>query len=51
MAGSFRVEKPYFKMPDLTFSSKLDWGSYIISIAKNVQENWSLDSFFEVSFS
>ena len=24
-------EKPSFKMPGLTFSSKLDWGSYIIS--------------------
>ena len=29
------LEKIYFnKMPRLTFSSKLDWGSYIISIAK-----------------
>ena len=27
-------EKPTFKMPGLTFSSKLDRGSYIISIAK-----------------
>ena len=36
----------------LTFSSKLDWGSYIISIAKNcLQENWSFNSFYEVSFS
>ena len=34
-----------FKMLGLTFSSKLDRGSYII-----LQENWSLDSFYEVSF-
>ena len=27
-------EKSFFKMLGLTFSSKLDWGSYIISIAK-----------------
>ena len=27
-------EKPSFKMLGLTFSSKLDWGSYIASIAK-----------------
>ena len=27
-------EKPSFKMLGLTFSSKLDWGSYIISVAK-----------------
>ena len=29
-------EKSSFKMLGLTFSSKLDWGSYIISIAKTV---------------
>ena len=28
------VEKSSFKMLGLTFSAKLDWGSYIISIAK-----------------
>ena len=27
-------EKPYFMMFGLTFSCKLDWGSYIISIVK-----------------
>ena len=27
-------EKSYFKMLQLTFSSKLDWGSYTISIAE-----------------
>ena len=31
--GSVLEEKPSFKMLGLTFSSKLDWGSYIISIA------------------
>ena len=32
--GSFLEEKSSFKMLGLTFSFKLDWGSYIISIAK-----------------
>ena len=31
-------EKSSFKMLGLTFSSKLDWGSYIISIAKTVSK-------------
>ena len=34
MDGSVPEEKSSFKMLGLTFSSKLDWGSYIISIAK-----------------
>ena len=34
MDGSVLEEKLSFKMLWLTFSSKLDWGSYIISIAK-----------------
>ena len=34
MDESFLEEKSSFKMLELTFSSKLDWGSYIISIAK-----------------
>ena len=33
--GSVLEEKSSFKMLGLTFSSKFDWGSYIISIAKN----------------
>ena len=33
--GSVLEEKSLFKMLGLTFSSKLDWGSYIISIAKS----------------
>ena len=32
--GSFLEEKSSFKILGLTFSSKLDWGSYINSIAK-----------------
>ena len=32
--GSVLEKKSSFKMLGLTFSSKLDWGSYIISIAK-----------------
>ena len=38
MDGSVLKEKSYFKMLGLTFSSKLNWGSYIISIAKTVSE-------------
>ena len=34
MDGSVFEEKSYFKMLELTFSSKLDWGYYIISTAK-----------------
>ena len=34
MDGSVLEEKSSFKMLGLTFSSKLNWGSYIISIAK-----------------
>ena len=38
MDGSVFEEKSSFKMLGLTFSSKLDWGSYIISIAKTVSK-------------
>ena len=34
MVGSVLDEKSSFKMLDLTFSSKLDWDSDLISIAK-----------------
>ena len=34
MDGSVLEEKTSFKMLGLTFSSKLDWGSYVVSIAK-----------------
>ena len=34
MDGSVLEEKSSFKMLRLTFSSKFEWGSYIISIAK-----------------
>ena len=34
MDGYVLEEKSSFKMLGLNFSSKLDWGSYIISIAK-----------------
>ena len=34
MDGSVLEEKSSFKMLELTLSSKLDWGSYIISTAK-----------------
>ena len=38
MDGSVLEEKSSFKMPGLTFSSKLDWDSYIISIAKTASK-------------
>ena len=38
MDGSVLEEKLSFKMLRLTFSSKLDWGSYIISIAKTASK-------------
>ena len=39
MDGSVLEEKSSFKMLGLTFSSKLNWGSYIISFAKTASIN------------
>ena len=36
--GSVLEEKASFKMLWLTFSLKLDWGSYIVSIAKTASK-------------
>ena len=38
MNGSVLDEKSSFKMLGLTFSSKLDWGSFIISITKTASK-------------
>ena len=38
MNGSVLEEKTSFKMLGLAFSSKLDWGSYIVSIAKTASK-------------
>ena len=38
MDGSVLEEKTSFKMLGLTFSSKLDWGSYTVSIAKTASK-------------
>ena len=38
MGGSILEEKSSFKTLGLTFSSKLDWGSYTISIAKTASK-------------
>ena len=38
MDGSVLEEESSFKMLGLTFSSKLGWGSYIISIAKTASK-------------
>ena len=50
MDGSVLEEKSSFKMLGLTFSSKLDWGSYIFSIAKTASRKIGA-LFYEVSFS
>ena len=52
MDGSVLEEKSSFKMLGLTFSSKLDWGSYMISIAKAASKKIrALNTLHEVSFS
>ena len=38
MDGSALEEKSSFKILGLTLSSKLDWGSYVISIAKTASK-------------
>ena len=38
MDGSVLEGKSSFKMLELTFSSRLDWGSYIISIANTASK-------------
>ena len=38
MDGSVLEEKSSFKLLELIFSSKLDWSSYIISIAKTASK-------------
>ena len=38
MDGFVLEEKSSFKMLGLTFSSKLDWGTYIISIAETASK-------------
>ena len=38
MDGSVYEEKSVFKMLGLSFSSKLDWGSQILSIAKTASK-------------
>ena len=40
MNGSVHEKKSSFKLTWLTFSSKLDWGSFIISIAKLPQRKF-----------
>ena len=52
MDESVFEEKLSFKVLGLTFSSKLDWGSYIISFAKSTSiKIVALIFFYEVSFS
>ena len=42
MDGSVLEEKSSFRMLGLTFSSKLNWGPYIISMPKILKENRAL---------
>ena len=42
MDGSLLEEKSSLKMLGLTFSSKFDWGCYIISIAKTASKKMEL---------
>ena len=53
MDGSVLEEKSFIKMLGLTLPSALDWGSYIIPIAKTASKKIRSmkDSFYEVSFS
>ena len=46
MDASVLEEKSCFKMLRLTFSSKLDWGSYISSIAKTTSKQAGAPSYF-----
>ena len=48
MDGSILEENSSFKILKLTFSSKLDWCSYIVSMPP---KKMSLNSFYDVSFS
>ena len=40
MNGSVLEEITSFKMLGLTFSSELDWGSYIVSVAKTISNKF-----------
>ena len=53
MDGSVFEEKLSLKILGLTFSSKLDWGTYIISLAKTASKKIGTFSmnFNKVSFS
>ena len=53
MNGSVLEEKSFIKMLGLTLSSTLDWGSYIIPIAKTASKKVRSmkDSFCELFFS
>ena len=49
--GSVLEDKPSSKMLVLTFSFKLDWVLTLSLLLNCLQENWSLDSLYEVSVS
>ena len=51
MDGSVLKEKSSFKVLEFTFPSRLDWRSYITSIAKIAFKKLHIDLFYEVSFS
>ena len=45
MDGSVLEKKSSFKIVALTFSCKLDWGSYIISVAKTASNKTQIECF------
>ena len=45
------LEKKSIRMLGLTFTFKLDWGLHYLYCYNCLQKYWSLDSFYEVSFS
>ena len=40
MTGSVLQQKSPFKIPELSFSSKFDWGSHIISTGKIASKHY-----------
>ena len=51
MDGSFLEEKSSLEMLGLTFCSKFDWGVlHYLHSSIYLEENWSFDSFYKVSF-
>ena len=50
MDESILIIRLFFRILELSFASKLDWGSHVVSIAKSGYKNWRdlADSFNKV---